>query len=926
MKRPRVIARLVARLVDLRAGEARIAILSFLVLMLASAGYTVLETARDALLVTKLPQHDFGIVYIAVAACALPAASILARVARRWDPRRVLLSLLLLAAASSLVYTTLPIRGVVVVALYVTVGLISSSVFPQFWVLLGTSLTVGQSRRLIGPIASAAVLGAVLGAAVAAGAVACLPVRGLMALGAGIVGLAAAATFFVPRPALRSTSRRAPQGDMLPGTPIATSMNAFQEEPFLVRVAVLVVLTTATALVIDYFFKSTIARTIPLAARGAFIARYYAIVNVIALVVQIFLGSAIVRGLGVATTMVVTPLISFVGGAAALASGAFAGPVFVLKAADGSLRSSINRLTTELVYLPVSASGRERAKPFIDGALVRVAQAVTAATLLGLSTVHMLTPHVFAAVVVVLSLAWLVAAGSMRRHYLGQLRRTVVPVLSDDGGTFELDLPSAELVVEHLGSDDPREVLAAMNTLERRGRSGLIPALVLRHPDEGVLRRGLEIFARGDPTRADWHTLASQLVDHKDDRVRFAAASALASQGKMDFERLAADSAPGVHGYAALHTALRGPHQNLLDDPRIVDALGGDAATLTGLLVAVADAEPSPRVAPVLIAIADLPDSPYSASWADLLARASVRQGDLEMVPRLVERVSRWEGREPIRAALVALGEPSFVAVAAALGDTGRPRRTRVHLPQTLSRFGTQRAAEKLLVCVEREPDGLVRYKALRALGRLVSDYGVKVDRGRIERCVQANLVTYFGLLGTRVALGSAPPASSRAETSTFRLLAGLIDDKLRQSLERAFRLLKVAYPREDIHRVYLACMGTDKRARSNAAEFLDALLRRRNEQSLRELVRLVSDDLGPAAQVSRAAAQLGFTPPRTHDEAVQAALADADIKVAALAALYAVATGAENMVRSVQQARAKRPSLAPAVQGIFQDPLPVLP
>jgi AAA family ATP:ADP antiporter len=917
MKRPRV----VARLVDLRAGESRIAILSFLVLMLTSAGYTVLETARDALLVTKLPQHDFGIVYIAVAVCALPAASLLARVARRWDPRRVFLSLLLLAAAVSLVYTAAPIRGVVVVALYVSVGLISTSVFPQFWLLLGTSLTVGQSRRLIGPIASAAVLGAVVGAAVAAWAVACLPVRGLMALGAGILALAAGATFFVPSP----PARRVPPDARRPGTPIATSMNAFQEEPFLLRVAILVALTTATALVIDYFFKSTIARTIPVAARGTFIARYYAIVNVIALVVQIFLGSAIVRGLGVATTMVVTPLIAVVGGAAALVSGAFAGPVFVLKGADGSLRSSINRLTTELVYLPVSSAGRERAKPFIDGALVRIVQALTAGALLALSTVHMLSPHVLATAVVIVSLSWLIAAVSMRRHYLGQLRRTVVPTLADDRGALELDLPSAELVVEHLGSDDPREVVGAMNTLERRGRSRLIPALVLRHPDEGVLRRALEIFARAEPPRSDWHTLAGDLIDHKDDRVRFAAASALASQGKVDFEKLSTDSAPGVHGYAALHTALHGPHANLLDDPRIVEALRGDAATRTGLLVAVADAEASPRVAPVLLAIADLPDAPHSAPWAELLARAAVRQGDLEMVPRLVDRVSRWEGREPIRAALVALGEPSFEAVAAALEDTGRPRRTRVHLPQTLGRFGTQAAAEKLLACVEHEPDGLVRYKALRALGRLVTDYGVKIDRGRIERCVQANLVTYFGLLGTRVALGTPPPAGSRAETSTFRLLAGLLDDKLRQSLERAFRLLKIAYPREDIHRVYLACIGTDKRARSNAAEFLDALLRRRNEQSLRELVRIVSDDLSPLAQVSRAAAQLGFEPPRTHEQAVQAALSDADIKVAALAALYAVATGGEHLVRSVQQARAKRPSLGPAVQGIFQDPLPAL-
>ena len=247
-----------------------------------------------------------------------------------------------------------------------------------------------------------------------------------------------------------------------------------------------------------------------------------------------------------------------------------------------------------------------------------------------------------------------------------------------------------------------------------------------------------------------------------------------------------------------------------------------------------------------------------------------------------------------------------------------------MQLPQTLGRFGTAAAAGRLLDCVEREADGLVRYKALRALGRLSNDYRIAVDRGRVVRCVQANLMTYFGLMGTRVALGTPPPDAPRAQLTTFRLFAGLLDDKLRQSLERAFRLLKIAHPKEDIHRVYLACIGTDRRARANAAEFLDALLRRRNEQELRALVRIVSDDLSPAAQVNRAAVQLGTAPPRSQEQAVQVALADPDIKVAALAALYAVATGAEHLVASVEKARAKRPSLAPTAQGIFQDPLPV--
>jgi HEAT repeat protein len=294
------------------------------------------------------------------------------------------------------------------------------------------------------------------------------------------------------------------------------------------------------------------------------------------------------------------------------------------------------------------------------------------------------------------------------------------------------------------------------------------------------------------------------------------------------------------------------------------------------------------------------------------------------MIPRLLDRITHWEEREAIRGALVALGDPAFVQVGEALRDPGRPRRLRVHLPETLGRFGTPAAAERLLDRVEQEPDGLVRYKALRALGRLVADYGIVVDRTRVERAVQANLVTYFGILGLHVALGATPPPASGAPSNTFRLLAGLVDDKRRQSLERVFRLLKIAHPKEDIRRVYLACIGADKRARANASEFLDALLRKRNEHSLRQLVRIISDDLSPAVQVDRAAALLGLEPPRSPEEAVQLALADADIKVAALAALYAVATGKEKLVASVQSAQETRPSLGTTARGLFQGALSV--
>jgi hypothetical protein len=122
----------------------------------------------------------------------------------------------------------------------------------------------------------------------------------------------------------------------------------------------------------------------------------------------------------------------------------------------------------------------------------------------------------------------------------------------------------------------------------------------------------------------------------------------------------------------------------------------------------------------------------------------------------------------------------------------------------------------------------------------------------------------------------------------------------------------------EDIHRVYLECLASDARARANASEFLDALLRRSDQQELREMFRLVLDDLPPDEQVTRAATLLGFTRPRSREDAVRAVLADHDITMATLAALFADAIG-EAWVEPVL---ALRPALASTARDLFQEPI----
>src|SRR5580698_10297767 len=358
------------RLVDVRRDEWPALAPAFATLLLLIMAHTTLETARDALVLTRLPSRALGVVYVAVAVCALPAVGLASRTAVRLGARRALGAGIVTAAALLVALFVLPMNRATAVAVYVTSGLIGAVLVPLYWNLLASLFNVAQARRLLGIVGAAAVLGGVLGSTAAAALLEILNTRALL--------LVSAATLLVTLLVLVWV----PAGDgptVLPSTgvlPSRRNADDLRREPFLRRIALLVVVSTAAALFVDYFFKWTVARTVPHQEIARFVANYYAWLNGLSLVAQVFVTGALVRRIGVATTMVVTPMLLLLGGVGTLVGAGALTAVLVLKAVDGTLRNSVHRVTTELVYLPVPAVVRARTKPFIDGALARMTQAV----------------------------------------------------------------------------------------------------------------------------------------------------------------------------------------------------------------------------------------------------------------------------------------------------------------------------------------------------------------------------------------------------------------------------------------------------------------------------------------------------------------------------------------------------------------------
>jgi len=396
----------------------------------------------------------------------------------------------------------------------------------------------------------------------------------------------------------------------------------------------------------------------------------------------------------------------------------------------------------------------------------------------------------------------------------------------------------------------------------------------------------------------------------KKSRLGAAALRALALRGQYAaLERGLDDPSAAVRAHAAFWLVSIGQVDDALKDPRIsrLLALEGEAlrAAQVALLGAVGDS-PHERWTPVVLALAET----VEAETFEHVANAMGKLKDARFVPLLLPRLELRDGRAAVRDALVELGDTALDALEHALRDPTLPGRVRIHVPRTISRFRSQRASDILVEELGSDQPGVVRYKVLRGLGRLVAESPVSIDREKIDAELKKNLVEYLRV----VALSTAFEAGQRKERAerSRRLVLGLLEDKMAQALERAFRLIQIRHRREDIRGVHFAVRSKDKRNRATALEFLDNLMSRARTAraaQVRELLLLAVDELPAAERVRRAAPYLD-SPPRTLRDALRALIADSDETLASFAAYHALQLDSSELNVDVANALSKRPDL----------------
>ena len=413
---------------EVRAGEARTALLLALNVFLILMSYYMLKTVREALILSEGSaelKSYLSAGQVVVLAFAVPYYGRLVAAFPRMKLINVVTAFFVVCPV---VFYLLAQMGVPLGMIYfVWIGIFNLMVVAQFWSFANDVYSKQEGERLLVIVGLGASLGAVAGSVAAERLIEPFGVLQLMLLGAGVLGLQLLLTNYIDR----IERGRRPAAPKKAATSHA-SKNAFAmvfQTRYLLLMALMLMLgnwiNTTGEYILGSIVKDNAVAAIAAGTSGGltqgqiignFYARYFSMVNAVGLFLQLFVVSRIVKYAGVAWAVMVLPALSF-GAYNVILFIPFLNAVLTAKVVENSTDYSLNNTVRNMLFLPCTYEQKFAAKQAIDSFFVRMGDVLSAVLVFVGTTILTLPARGFAAVNVALALVMLLIAWRVGRYY-----------------------------------------------------------------------------------------------------------------------------------------------------------------------------------------------------------------------------------------------------------------------------------------------------------------------------------------------------------------------------------------------------------------------------------------------------------------------------------------------------------------------------
>src|SRR4051812_18959003 len=881
-----MLQRLLSPIVEVRKEESFTAFLMFAYSCLAMTAYNVIKPLTRSKFISNLGADNLPYVLLGagliIGVLMAGYAWLMARLPRRWGLPITQAGMAVVLVVFWFLFQT--DATWVSVAFYVAGLILGVLLISQFWTLANVVYDPRQAKRLFGFIGGGAPLGGIIGSALASyasriGSVnLILPSAALMAICAVLV------TLIIRRESVEADPVAAVKKEK--GVSALEAFELLRESKHLQIIALVISFAAVGAAIIEQQLNMAAA-----ANKGAgstdsitvFLASVQLWTSIIGFVIQVWLTSKIHRYLGIGFALMILPVSLGTSGVIMLLNGALWAPGLA-RVLDQSLRYTVDKTTREILFLPLPADIKLKAKSFVDVTVDRGAKAAGALLLLVLVKpwgLNLNWQQLSYASLIVTAL-WVVMALYARRGYLTAFRQSIerrdlAPAeLRLSGG----DLSTVETLVQELAHPDPARVVYAIDVLESLDKRNLVTPLLLYHESAAVRARALYALGQSrSDLSAQWIPQIRRTLSDPDARVRAAAISALAAIDQEDAVSLArpllADPDPRIRTTAAI--ALAGSSQpadvDLAESVLIeLSSDSGDTNRKARRDVAVAVRHiAEPRFRRLLIPLLYDP-APEVADEAMESVRAA-GTGDFVFLPALITLLRNRVLKGRARAVIVSYGEAALDALNFFMCDDGEDIWVRRHIPATIGQIPSQKSVDVLVAGLQQQ-DGFMRYKTVAALERLRRGQAAfTFPREPIEALAVSEGNRYYTYLSLHHNL-FAKQALQRDS-----LLSDALTQKMARIKDRIYRLLALIYPWKDIAAAEWTLQHGDSRSRASASEYLDNVL----SGNLRKRIMPLLEDL-PAEEKVRRGNVLIKSRPRDIEETLLQLINDDDQVVAAAA------------------------------------------
>jgi AAA family ATP:ADP antiporter len=779
------------RKLDVRPGETGAVaglLAHFFVVM--GAGYIILPLKISKFL-SYMPVEVLPVVLFGTAVAMSFVASVNSRFLQKLRPKRYVQASLLFFIAGLAVFWLLeklaPESKTVPIVFWFWADMFLAVSVIQFWILANECFSPRRVKRFIGLFIGGGLFGGIVGSVLTR----LLPGRGLFLLCAGFLAAAFVVLLFLPA-ARREEHTGAASRPPKASVGYLESFRALVGNRYLLLLSGLMLAAFGASGIIsfqfNFFLKIDLVDAGPMAA---YVATFNSILLIASTLLHVLFTSRLLKTFGLKIALFVSPVI--------LAAGALAGWLVpagslllwatLLRGTDKGLSHSLSQSTREILYIPVPAETRYKAKVFIDLFVNKFADALAAFFLFIAFTLLGLPVRTLSALTLAFLLAWAVLNRRILIEYVGIIKKnlTISRPDADQLVLDHIDVNATKLVFDTLESRNRSSVLYAMNLLDLIRKDKLTPELRAI-----IAARASEVRAGSFDALLDvpGETLVPEWDDALDD----------ADLGKEVQEVLSLD---------VYQTVMRDHIQKVAEAKDGADAVSQmEVAKALGMMSS---------DAPLVDTLRGLLKQGSSEVVRYALESAG-RQAKREFIPLILPHLGRSNTAEAAAAALVESGDRFAGMIDDALRDAGEDIRVRRAIPGVLARMGSRRAADILAAALGRD-DPAVFDETIEALFRLRTKHSeTAFEEHEIRPAV-------LGLIRKACSLILAVERDEQAPAGPP--LAGDLGALLSKTVKQIFELLSLIYPHEDIVRAYQNYHGGRKKSVDFALELLEAILRK---------------------------------------------------------------------------------------------------